>query len=111
MLYKSIQAGFIYTSYRYASRLARRRLLFEGKKAEILRLFALPAKRNAKGRNRGKNKNKSERNAKEKENNKYTYRRRGKTKKVSKTFYAASKHVILIIFVVAELLFLKIIEF
>lgn len=66
MLYKSIQAGFIYTSYRYASRLARRRLLFEGKKAEILRLFALPAKRNAKGRNRGKNKNKSERETQKK---------------------------------------------
>lgn len=62
------------------------------------------------GKKRRQKQKQSERNAKEKENNKYTYRRR-KTKKVSKTFYAASKHVILIIFVVAELLFLKIIEF
>lgn len=73
---------------------------------------------NEKSQGKNKNKNKDKGRETEKERKGGRGRKRNEKKiintyrrKKTKTFYAASKHVILIIFVVAELLFLKIIEF
>lgn len=63
------------------------------------------------GKNRNKNKAKQKETQKKKKIINTHIEEEKPKKNVSKTFYAASKHVILIIFVVAELLFLKIIEF